>query len=166
MQERTRNNKKPEKGAGKDEDTDSEAENRLFVVDYCKRNTTKCRRCKKCIQKDVLRIGKSVKFKNKLIYHYFHINCAFESFEKAKSVRNTITCMEDINGFELIKDEERILILKLMDKINAKRAAVEEKKLKSEPKRAVPMGKGSKTRLARLKSSNLPTLDVLYTNAD
>ena len=73
---------------------------KLFLVDYCKRSITKCRRCKKSIIKDNLRIGKPMKFKTKFIYHYFHVECAFRSFEKAKSTLNTITCIDDIIGFE------------------------------------------------------------------
>ena len=152
--------------AEEDEDLDPEEGKKYFLVDYCKRSTTKCRRCKKTIQKGDLRIGKSAKLKAKNIYHYFHVNCAFISFEKAKSALNTITCMDDINGFELIKDEERIMILKLMDEVNAKRAAAESKKPKKPPKKIVNMGVSSKARVSRLKSTNLPTLEVLYTNAD
>ena len=48
-----------------------------------------------------------------------------------------------------------------MDEGNAKRKIPDAKETKN-----VPMEKCTKTRVARLKSSNLPTLDVLYTNAD
>ena len=34
-----------------------------FLIDYCKRGTTKCKRCKKQIPLGELRIGKSVMFK-------------------------------------------------------------------------------------------------------
>ena len=39
----------------------------IFIVDYCKRGTTKCRRCKKNIAVNELRIGKSIKFNSKNI---------------------------------------------------------------------------------------------------
>ena len=141
-------------------------DNPKFMVDYCKRGSTKCRQCKKNIPKDVLRIGKSVKFKAKYNYHYFHINCAFKSFERAKSAENTIKCMDDIAGFELIKDDEKVQILRRMDEVNAKRIAENTGKTTKKPKRIVPMGENSKSRVARLKSTHLPSLDVLYTNAD
>ena len=89
----------------------------VFMVDYCKKGATKCRRCRKNILKGELRIGKSAWFKAKSIYQYFHVKCAFESFEKARSVANTIACMDDITGFDLIKDKERNFILKLMDEV-------------------------------------------------
>ena len=138
----------------------------LFMVDYCKRGTTKCRKCKKKIPSAALRIGKSAKFRTRDIYHYFHVTCAFQSFEKARSSANTITCMDDILGFDLIRDDERVMILQLMDEVNAKRMKNVANLTKKVPKRIVPMGESAKTRVTRLKSSNLPTLDVLYTNAD
>ena len=151
----------------KDAELEDASLKQLFMVDYCKRGTTKCRRCKKNISLAELRIGKSVKFKTKNIYHYFHVKCAFESFEKARSAVNTITCMDDIMGFDLISDSERIRILQMVDEVNAKRKKSDAKeKEKKIPKRIVPMDKCAKTRVARLKSTNLPTLDILYTNAD
>ena len=65
-----------ERGAGQDDDLDPDGKKK-FLVDYCKKGATRCRRCNKNIQKDSLRIGKPVKFKAKHIYHYFHVNCAF-----------------------------------------------------------------------------------------
>ena len=53
-----------------------------------------------------LRIRKFMKFNSKNIYHYFHVSCAFESFEKPKSVANMIPCMDDIMGLDLIRDNE------------------------------------------------------------
>ena len=75
-----------------------------------------------------------MKFKTKDIYHYFHIDCAFKSFEKAKTTLNTITSMDNINGFELIKDEDKQMILKLMEKSNARIKAAESSKHKLETK--------------------------------
>ena len=54
-----------------------ETDHKNFSVDYCKRGTTKCRKCKKNIPLTALRIGKLVRFKTKDIYHYFHVTCAF-----------------------------------------------------------------------------------------
>ena len=50
---------------------DSEAQ-RKFLVDYCKRGSTKCKRCRRKIPKDELRIGKSAPFKTKTITRHFH----------------------------------------------------------------------------------------------
>ena len=43
---------------------DVAVQDKVFLVDYCKQGTTKCKSCGKNILKDDLRIGKSVKFKD------------------------------------------------------------------------------------------------------
>ena len=138
-----------------------------FMVDYCKRGSTKCRRCRKNIQKEELRIGRSAKLKDKSIFQYFHVNCAFEAFERARSHKNTITCMDDIVGFDLIKDEERVNILRLMDGVNEKRKEAPpdacDKKVRAQKRIILPP---SKTRTARLTPSGLPSINILFTNAD
>ena len=143
---------------------DSEAQ-RKFLVDYCKRGSTKCKRCRRKIPKDELRIGKSAPFKTKTITQYFHVQCAFDSFKRARTSSNVITCMDDISGFELIHDEDRIKILHLMDETNAKRTVAQQKP-KEKPKRAMSPQEPSKSRKVKLKNSNLPAIKIMYTNAD
>ena len=137
---------------------DSEAQ-RKFLVDYCKRGSTKCKRCRKKIPKDELRIGKSAPFKTKTITQYFHVQCAFDSFKRARTSSNVITCMDDISGFELIHDEDRIKILHLMDETNAKRTVAQQKP-KEKPKRAMSPQEPSKSRKVKLKNSNLPAIKI------
>ena len=136
-----------------------------FSVDYCKRGSTKCKICKRNIQKGEIRIGKLIQFKAKSFLQYHHLKCAFESFKKARVITNVITCMDDINDFDLIKDEDKTHILKLMDQTNEAR-----KKPLSQPKRRVKVPvqiqDSPKTRFNKLKSSNLPSMKVMYTNAD
>ena len=83
---------------------------KVFQIDYSKRGTAKCRKCKKCILKDVLRIGKPIIFKKKDIFSYFHINCIFESFKRVKEVRNTITSISQLSGFNEIKSSDQTLV--------------------------------------------------------
>merc|ERR1712243_389249 len=84
------------------EDDTSNKANR-FCVDYSKRGTVNCKICKKCILKDELRIGVHVLFKGKLIASYHHVTCFFQKMKRARSPTNTITCMDDIIGYDLIK---------------------------------------------------------------
>ena len=58
--------------SGVSDHADIAAQDKVFLVDYCKRGITKCKGCGKNIPKDELRIGKSVKFKDKYIYQYLH----------------------------------------------------------------------------------------------
>ena len=58
------------------------------------------------------------RFKTKNSYLYFQITFASKYFESARSAANTITCMDDIKGFDMIRDDERMMILELMDQVN------------------------------------------------
>ena len=60
-------------------------------------------------------------FKKKRILEYYHVVCAFAAFEKAKPTTPVITGMDDIGGFDLIKDTDRVRIIQLMGKTNLKR---------------------------------------------
>ena len=141
-----------------------ESENK-FLVDYCKRGTTKCKRCRLHIPKNELRIGKTVKFKIKFITQYFHAKCAFDSFQKTRNISNAITCMDHINGFDLITDEDRVKILQLMDEANAKRKTKSSSQTKNPKAKTIPQ-EAAKSRLMKLKTSNLPAMNIMYTNAD
>ena len=137
-----------------------------FLVDYCKRGTTKCKRCKKQISRGELRIGKSTQFKNKYIFQYLHTQCAFESFKKARLAANTITGIDDIDGFDLINDDDRVLILQMIDntKTERKRPFDEPKDTLRKSKRIpFPSELGYRPRLSSVKAS---TLKIMYTNAD
>ena len=102
-------------------ETEESNPGKKLFVDYCIRESTKCKRCKKQIPKDALRIGKMVPSRSIHISQYYHVKCAFDSFQKARVASNVITCMDDIDGLELIQDNERLQILSLMDDANAKR---------------------------------------------
>ena len=76
--------------------------------------------------------------------------------------------MDDMLGFDLIKDDERLLILRLMDEMNVKRKKdsddqAQPKKSPIQKKKADPP---SKVRIAKLKPSGLPSMNILFTNAD
>ena len=145
---------------------DTMVPNTTFLVDYCKRGSTKCKKCGRHILVGELRIGKSVKFKAKYIYQYLHTHCAFESFNKARLVANAITYMDDMLGFDLIKDEDRIKILQMLDKSNAerKRPFVEPKEIRKKVNRIPPPSElGYRPKLSSIKA---PSIKVMYTNAD
>ena len=140
--------------------------NKAFLIDYCKRGTTKCKRCKKQIPKGELRIGKSFMFKTKYIFQYLHTQCAFDSFKKARLAVNTITCMDDMDGFELIEDDDRVKILQMIETANAerKRPFDEQKETRRKIRRIpFPSELGYRPRLSSLKA---PSVKIMYTNAD
>ena len=85
---------------------------RIFSIDYSKRGTAKCGKCNKAITKGEIRIGKSMKFKVGYISHYFHLDCIFKSFQRAKSTATIIKDINDINGIESIKHHKKNYKLK------------------------------------------------------
>ena len=105
-----------------------------------------------------------VPFKAIHIVQYYHLNCAFESFHRARIAANAITCMDDIDDFDLIQDEDKIQILKLIDETNAarKKPFVEPTPRKNKPVQINDLPKARKL----LIPSNLPSIPVLFTNAD
>ena len=92
-----------------------------FCVDYAKRGTAKCRRCKKGIEKNLLRIGKYTTFQGKLITQYFHLTCAFSMFENARLAENTVKDTSEIDGTEKISEKDQALLIEEIKKLNEKR---------------------------------------------
>ena len=79
------------------EDTNAATSVNKFSIDYSKRGTAKCRKCK-----EVIRIGKTVPFKVGHIMQYYHVDCTFETFLKIKIERNAITDTTEIDGIEAV----------------------------------------------------------------
>ena len=59
---------------------------KVFSIDYSIKSTDKCKNCKLKITKSVLRIGKLVPFVRTTIKQFYHIDCAFNSFKKSKTI--------------------------------------------------------------------------------
>ena len=136
----------------------------IFTIDYSKRGTSTCKKCAKAIDKDKLRIGKSVSFKAIHILRYFHIKCAFESFRKARVATNVIESITDLDGYGKLGDADKTLINELIAKENAARS----KPLPREPytNKIKPLQTKPKLRKDNLASSHLPAIQVMFTNAD
>ena len=134
-----------------------------FSIDYCKRGTAKCRVCKKKISKDELRIGMLVPFKSTYYTQYRHVICAFRAFHKARLESNIITGTKGIEGFEKIMAEDQVFITELIINENAVRKQLPKNPVRIK-KRQNPVSEEKERR--KLRPSNLPTIPVLFTNAD
>lgn len=113
-----------------------------------------------------LRIGKSVQFKNRYILQYHHTQCAFDSFKRARLAVNTISCIDDVDGFELIKEKDRLAIVQMIDDAKMeRRQPFEEPRDHSRKAKKIPPPSelGYRPRLSPLK---VPTMKIMYTNAD
>lgn len=95
-----------------------------FAVDYAKLGTSKCKKCKQGIEKKSPRIAKLVPnpFSDDGgdMKQYFHINCMFESFLRARATTKKIEDPSDLEGFENMEEEEKKTIRKHIDELASK----------------------------------------------
>ena len=152
---------------GKDEGVDPykvAISSNKFCVDYAKRGTAKCRKCKKAIDKTLLRIGKFTTFKEKIITQYFHPHCAFTMFENARLPENTINDTSEIDGMDNISEKDQALLIEEIKKLSEKR-----KITASETPRKTCKTRKQVTATARRKklvTRTEPAIKIMYTNAD
>ncbi|KAM8834865.1 DNA ligase 3 [Synchiropus picturatus] len=98
-----------------------------FLVEYAKRGTAGCKKCKDKIQKGIVRIGKVVPnpFSESAgdMKEWYHVKCIFEKLERARATTKKIEDITDLEGWEELQDEDKALINKhvsdLMAKVNA-----------------------------------------------
>ncbi|KAK1158406.1 DNA ligase 3-like isoform X1 [Acipenser oxyrinchus oxyrinchus] len=113
---------------------DTMAEQR-FCVEYAKRGTAGCKKCKDKIMKGLVRIGKVVP--NPFtesggdMKEWYHVKCIFEKFEKARATTKKIEDITDLEGWEELQDEEKELINKHISDLAAKAAASPKKKVQA-----------------------------------
>lgn len=85
-----------------------------FLVEYAKRGTAGCKKCKDKIQKGVARIGKVVPnpFSESAgeMKEWYHVKCIFEKLERARATTKKIEDITDLEGWEELQDEDKELI--------------------------------------------------------
>ena len=136
-----------------------------FAIDYSKNGKAKCKECGSAIPKGELRIGKHVSFKDTYILQYHHLSCAFTSFKRARVLSSVISASSEIDGFENISSEEKLMVEDLIAQSNAGRANPLPEEM-SHKKAKTKMCHSQKTQIRSLKPSNMPSMKVLFTNAD
>uniref|UniRef100_A0A669AX25 DNA ligase n=1 Tax=Oreochromis niloticus TaxID=8128 RepID=A0A669AX25_ORENI len=98
-----------------------------FLVEYAKRGTAGCKKCKDKIQKGIVRIGKIVPnpFSESAgeMKEWYHVKCIFEKLERARATTKKIEDITDLEGWEELQDDDKEIINKhvsdLMAKVNA-----------------------------------------------
>ncbi|XP_056140714.1 DNA ligase 3 isoform X2 [Lampris incognitus] len=98
-----------------------------FLVEYAKRGTAGCKKCKDKIQKGIMRIGKIVPnpFSESAgeMKEWYHVKCMFEKLERARATTKKIEDITELEGWEELQDDDKELISKhvsdLMAKVNA-----------------------------------------------
>lgn len=85
-----------------------------FLVEYAKRGTAGCKKCKDKIQKGMVRIGKVVPnpFSESAgeMKEWYHVKCMFEKLERARATTKKIEDITDLEGWEELQDEDKELI--------------------------------------------------------
>lgn len=83
-------------------------------MEYAKRGTAGCKKCKDKIQKGIVRIGKIVPnpFSESAgeMKEWYHVKCIFEKLERARATTKKIEDITDLEGWEELQDEDKDLI--------------------------------------------------------
>ncbi|NXF29718.1 DNLI3 ligase, partial [Nyctibius bracteatus] len=104
-----------------------------YCVDYAKRGTAGCKKCKEKIVKGMVRIGKVVP--NPFtesggdMKEWYHVKCIFEKLEKARATTKKIEDITDLEGWEELQDGEKELINKHISEANSKAGSTPKKKV-------------------------------------
>ncbi|XP_063484623.1 DNA ligase 3 isoform X2 [Symphalangus syndactylus] len=103
-----------------------------FCVDYAKRGTAGCKKCKEKIVKGVCRIGKVVP--NPFseaggdMKEWYHIKCMFEKLERARASTKKIEDLTELEGWEELEDNEKEQITQHIADLSSKAAGTPKKK--------------------------------------
>lgn len=86
-----------------------------FCVEYAKRGAAACKKCKVKIDKGLLRIAKIVPNPftdgGSEMKEWYHTDCMFESFQRARATTKKIEDAEDLEGFQELEQDDRKKIL-------------------------------------------------------
>ncbi|XP_041947215.1 DNA ligase 3 [Alosa sapidissima] len=106
-----------------------------FCVEYAKRGTAGCKKCKDKIMKGLVRIGKIVPnpFSESAgeMKEWYHVKCIFEKLERARATTKKIEDITDLEGWEELQDDDKDLINKLVSDLAAKTNASPKKKVQA-----------------------------------
>lgn len=98
-----------------------------FCIEYAKRGTAGCKKCKQKIDKQVLRIGKIVPnpFSDSggEMKQWFHVDCIFEQLSRARATTKKIEDAGDLEGWSEIEPEDRKVVIKHINELSEKTGA-------------------------------------------
>uniref|UniRef100_A0A672MCB9 DNA ligase 3-like n=1 Tax=Sinocyclocheilus grahami TaxID=75366 RepID=A0A672MCB9_SINGR len=94
-----------------------------YCVEYAKRGTAGCKKCKDKIMKGLVRVGKIVPnpFSESAgeMKEWYHLKCIFEKLERARATTKKINDITELEGWEELQDEDKELINKHVSGIQA-----------------------------------------------
>ena len=137
----------------------------MFCVDYSKNGRAKCKKCNKTISKSELRIGKSISFKSISYLKYFHVECAFKLFERARSLDSIFTSIDELDGFNDVSLEDQSLLKGKIKECEADISRIQSL-MKKQTKKEVSTSNKAIESSKKLHPSQKSSIRVFYTNAD
>ncbi|KAM8943264.1 DNA ligase 3 isoform 3-T4 [Lycaon pictus] len=103
-----------------------------FCVDYAKRGTAGCKKCKEKIVKGVCRIGKVVpnpfSESGGDMKEWYHVKCMFEKLERARATTKKIEDLTELEGWEELEDNEKEQISQHIADLSSKATGTPKKK--------------------------------------
>uniref|UniRef100_A0A673GQB7 DNA ligase n=1 Tax=Sinocyclocheilus rhinocerous TaxID=307959 RepID=A0A673GQB7_9TELE len=106
-----------------------------YCVEYAKRGTAGCKKCKDKIMKGLVRIGKIVPnpFSESAgeMKEWYHVKCIFEKLERARATTKKINDITELEGWEELQDEDKELINKHVSELAGKANASPKKKVQA-----------------------------------
>lgn len=98
-----------------------------YCVEYAKRGTAGCKKCKEKIAKGLVRIGKIVPnpFSESAgdMKEWYHVKCMFEKLERARATTKKIDDLTELEGWQELQDPEKDLINQHVKEMAAKAGA-------------------------------------------
>ncbi|CAN8030804.1 unnamed protein product [Ixodes persulcatus] len=139
-----------------------------FCIEYAKRGTAGCKKCKAKIDKEVLRIAKIVPnpFSDSGgdMKQWFHVDCIFEQLSRARATTKKIEEAEDLEGWADVRPDDRKVVLKHIDELTSKAGA--SSATPSKRKLASPKGSPSKKQKLELASPKTSPGSTATTQSD
>ena len=106
-----------EPGAPQSEENTSPTIVKIFHIEYAASARAKCIRCKQYISQNVPRFYKldNLPRKATIIKRYYHVDCLFQSFKRARLLQNVINDQQEVGGLEDMPADVQERIIKLID---------------------------------------------------
>ncbi|XP_051891756.1 DNA ligase 3 [Pristis pectinata] len=108
-----------------------------YCVDYAKRGTAGCKKCREKLPKGSVRIGRIVPnpfSEGAEMKEWYHIKCMFEKLERARLSTKKIDDLTDLEGYEELQDPERDLINQHIKELAVKNGLLSSKVKPSQSK--------------------------------
>ncbi|XP_077152523.1 DNA ligase 3 [Ranitomeya variabilis] len=98
-----------------------------YCVEYAKRGTAGCKKCKEKIGKGIVRVGKIVPnpFSESAgdMKEWYHVKCMFEKLERVRATTKKIDDLTELEGWQELQDPEKDLINQHVKELAAKAGA-------------------------------------------